>query len=118
MSEDEPYSLDEIKAIYGNDAESLMEVTDLFLEDAPARLEMLRGAVASGEVEPAAKAAHGLANMLGALRNHTGVSHARETERLLRSNGIEASRATAERLAGDVEETLAAIRAERGEEGY
>lgn len=109
MSEEEyqsEYTLEELREIYGADTKGVGEITALFVEDAPPRLRLFTEAMASEDYAAAAKAAHGLTNLLGALRNHAGATIARNIEHNLRQGkGGEASRQE-HKLRAEVQKTL------------
>lgn len=95
MKEESDFTLDELKRMYRGETEALQEVLRLFLADAPPRLEKLKAALAEEDLPAAAKAVHGLANLLGALRNYEGVAAARATERALKEGNLSAARTSA-----------------------
>lgn len=113
MSDESRFSLKELESIYAGDEEGLREILALFLEDAPERIETLKSGIEMEEIPRAAKAAHGLANLLGAIRNHPGVEAARETERALNAGSLSTARSFASRCEKEVEAALKSI-GERG----
>ena len=113
MSDERRFTLKELEAMYAGDEEGLTEILSLFLQDAPERLDALRSCLDSGDIPRAAKAAHGIANLLGAVRNHSGVEAARETERSLNAENLSEARISGVRCEQEVAAVLERIR-ERG----
>jgi HPt (histidine-containing phosphotransfer) domain-containing protein len=113
MSDEGRFTLQELEALYAGDEEGLTEILSLFVQDAPERLDALRSGLESGDIPRAAESAHGIANLLGAVRNHSGVEAARETERSLNVQNLSEARGSAARCEKAVEAVLERIR-ERG----
>lgn len=103
------FTLEELESLYAGDEAGMREILSLFEEDAPERLAALKEGLAQEEIGKATSAAHGLANLLGALRNHHGVAAARETERALSSGNLPEAREKGSRCESEVEATLARI---------
>ena len=92
--------------MYRGEEEAFREVLLLFQEGAPSRLELLKTALVQEDLPAAARAAHGLANLLGALRNYEGVGAARATERALNEGNLAAAKVSASICEEEVETVL------------
>lgn len=112
MSGGSDFTLAELKSVYQKDEESFREVLSLFTEDAPPRLERLEAALRGKDSTGAATAAHGLANVLGALRNYEGAAAARATEAALNEGDLPRAEMSASICRREVEATLRQIEEE------
>jgi two-component system, sensor histidine kinase and response regulator len=71
-----------------NDRELLREILDIFKEDSPRHVEMLRDAVACGDAGKVASEAHALRGMLSNLSAKNAAAAAATLERLAVQGGI------------------------------
>lgn len=106
MTGESGFTLDELKSVYRGDERGLREILLIFRQDAPSRIEELDTALREKDLPKAAKAAHGVANLLSALRNHDGVAAARATERALNERDLSEAEARAAVCRQEVEAAL------------
>ncbi|MFP4331050.1 MAG: Hpt domain-containing protein [Alkalispirochaetaceae bacterium] len=105
------FDLQELRLLYQGDRESLREILELFKQDALPRCRTLETTIASGDSSSAIKAAHSLANLLGAIRNTGGAEAARRCEKALRAADFGEAKRWRERVDRAVQESLDAIEA-------
>ncbi len=99
------------------DQELLAELADLFLEDAPPKLEALREAIGSGDASSVGQVAHALkgsSGNMGALRMSTICA---ELEDAGHSGELERALVLAERLKAEYGRVRSALKAEMGRSG-
>jgi HPt (histidine-containing phosphotransfer) domain-containing protein len=94
-----------------DDRDVLQAVIALFQEVAPARLAELRAAIAQGDAEALARAAHTLKGTLGSLGSRQAFQTARRLEMLGRSQDIGAAEAVFGALEAEVHQFGQALEA-------
>ncbi|MFP4373072.1 MAG: Hpt domain-containing protein [Spirochaetaceae bacterium] len=110
-TDEEPsFDIAALEAEYADDPDILEEIFSIFLEEAPQRLQMLRGGIAEENAAAVKKAAHSLANICGTLMAERALSLARATEAAARDEDIGEMRACAEPLSAEVEQMIGQIR--------
>jgi HPt (histidine-containing phosphotransfer) domain-containing protein len=89
-------------------------ILDLFAEDAPVRVAALVGAVASGEDEEIARAAHAFNSPAGAIGARGLESMLLDMELAGKAGAIDQARTAFDRVRPEVESVLQQLRLERG----
>jgi HPt (histidine-containing phosphotransfer) domain-containing protein len=90
------------------------EILDLFAEDAPIRVAALDGAVASGNGDEIARAAHAFKSPAGAIRARGLESMLLDMELAGQAGAIDQARAAFDQVRPEVESVLQHLRLERG----
>ncbi len=85
MSLSGEYNIDDFVAVYAGDTDIIMEISDIFLEEAPQRLSALQTALASGSYDGVDRVAHSLANTSGTLKAEATLDLSRAVESAVRS---------------------------------
>lgn len=107
-----PYDASEIKEMYQGAEESLREVFMIFLSDSLEQRRRLEEALERGDSASGIKAAHSLANLLGAIRNKEGAAQARLCERELRAGDLFKAREESVELLTEVEHSRKVVEEE------
>ena len=84
---------DELLALMDGDQELLQELIDVFLEDAPQRIDGVRRALAAGDAEALYQAAHALKGSAGNFGAPDVVSRAMHLEAHAREDNLDAAAA-------------------------
>ena len=87
--------------------EFVLELLDIFVEDAPMRLRELRSALDREDIQTAARAAHTLGTMVVTVGYEELGTQFRQIESSLRTAGVAQTRPLLEGLDGLLEEVLA-----------
>ncbi len=90
-------------ALMEGDRDLLQELIDVFLEDAPQRIEGVRRALADRDAEALYKAAHALKGSAGNFGAPKVVSRANRLEALSRENDLDAATAQFESLVAEMD---------------
>lgn len=106
-----PFDLSSLVAQYASAPDVLSEVLDIFLEEAPQRLESIRAGLEQDDPEKVKKAAHSLANTTGVLDAERALRLSRATEESAREGNGEEMSKRAEALIREVDDILRQIRA-------
>jgi len=104
---------DELLALMEGDRDLLLELIDVFFEDAPQRIEALRRALADRDADALYKAAHALKGSAGNFGAPTVVGRANRLEALARENDLDAAALEFEFLETDMNQLVAELAAAR-----
>ena len=103
----------ELLALMDGDRELLFELIDVFLEDAPQRIQAVRSALADRNADAVYRAAHALKGSAGNFGAPEVVSRANRLEALARENGLDAAGIEFEFLETDMNQLVAELVAAR-----
>jgi two-component system, sensor histidine kinase and response regulator len=103
----------ELLALMDGDRELLLELIDVFLEDAPQRTEGVRGALADRNADAVYRAAHALKGSAGNFGAPEVVSRATRIEALARENNLDAAAVEFAILETDMNQLVAELVAAR-----
>lgn len=101
-----PFNLAKLEDEYSDAPDVLEEITSIFCEEAPQRLELLQSGVSNSDAGQVQKAAHSLANTTGTLMAERALALARATEESARAGDLERMNQRAESLASEVSSIL------------
>jgi len=110
----QPFDLQELRANFGDAPEVLESIFDIFLEEAPERVEKIRRGLAEEDTRSVKEGAHSLANTTGTLQAERALRLARATEAAARDADLQALHLRGEMLIEEVESILVQIRQSRG----
>jgi PAS domain S-box-containing protein len=110
-SESDTVDRDALLAGFGGRADLLADVIQVFLEDAPAILTRLDGALREGNASDVASAAHALKGAVGLFSEGAAYEHARRLEQLAQHNDLDAGAAVRDELEASVSRVMAQLRA-------
>jgi HPt (histidine-containing phosphotransfer) domain-containing protein len=105
-----PFDVQELRASFNDAPEVLESIFDIFLEEAPERVEKIRRGLADEDTETVRAGAHSLANTTGTLQAERALRLARATEAAARDGDLPALHAHGRSLLGEVESILGQIR--------
>jgi HPt (histidine-containing phosphotransfer) domain-containing protein len=103
----------ELLALMDGDRELLFELIDVFLEDAPQRIQAVRSALADRNADAVYRAAHALKGSAGNFGAPEVVSRANRLEALARENDLDAAAIEFEFLETDMSQLVAELVAAR-----
>ena len=103
----------ELLAFMEGDRDLLLELIEVFFEDAPQRVEAVRRALADRDAEALYKAAHALKGSAGNFGAPNVVRRANRLEALARENDLDAAALEFEFLETDVNQLIAELAAAR-----
>jgi two-component system sensor histidine kinase/response regulator len=103
----------ELLALMEGDRDLLLELIDVFFEDAPQRIEAVRRALADRDAEAVYKAAHALNGSAGNFGAPNVVGRAKRLEALARENDLDAAALEFEFLEADMNQLVAELAAVR-----
>ena len=103
----------ELLALMGGDRDLLLELIDVFFEDAPLRIEAVRRALADRDAEALYRAAHALKGSAGNFGAPDVVGRANRLEALARENNLDAAALEFEFLETDMNQLVADLAAAR-----
>ena len=103
----------ELLALMDGDRELLLELIGVFLEDAPQRIQAVRGALADRDADAVYRAAHALKGSAGNFGAPEVVSRANRLEALARENDLDAAAIEFEFLETDMNQLVAELVAAR-----
>ena len=103
----------ELLALMDGDRELLLELIGVFLEDAPQRIQGVRGALADHDSEAVYRAAHALKGSAGNFGAPEVVSRANRLEALAQENDLDAAAIEFEFLETDMNQLVAELVAVR-----
>ena len=99
----------ELLALMGGDRELLVELIDVFLEDAPLRIQGVRRTLVDQDAEALYRAAHALKGSAGNFGAPDLVSRANHIEALARENDLDAAAIEFEFLEADMNRLVAEL---------
>jgi len=97
---------------YRNDPSFLKDMLEGFLAEAPQRMAQAKKALSAGDFRAAAKAAHSMVSMLGAVRTREMATAAREAEHYLRKGDLEKGQRELDFIEENLEKVIGCIKAE------
>jgi HPt (histidine-containing phosphotransfer) domain-containing protein len=103
----------ELLALMDGDRELLLELIDVFLEDAPQRIQAVRSALADRNADAVYRAAHALKGSAGNFGAPEVVRRANRLEALARENDLDATAVEFEFLDADMNQLVAELAAAR-----
>ena len=103
----------ELLALMDGDRDLLLELIDVFFEDAPQRVEAVRRALADRDAEAVYRAAHALKGSAGNFGAPNVVGRANRLEELARKNDLEGAALEFEFLETDMNQLVAELAAAR-----
>ena len=103
----------ELLALMDGDRELLLELIDVFLEDAPQRIQSVRRTLVDRDAEALYRAAHALKGSAGNFGAPDVVSRANRIEALARENDLDAAAIEFEFLETDMNQLVAELIAAR-----
>ena len=103
----------ELLALMDGDRELLLELIGVFLEDAPQRIQAVRGALADRDADAVYRAAHALKGSAGNFGAPEVVSRANRLEALAQENDLDAAAIEFEFLETDMNQLVAELVAAR-----
>ena len=103
----------ELLALMEGDRDLLLELIDVFFEDAPQRVEAVRRALAARDAEALYRAAHALKGSAGNFGAPNVVGRANRVEALARENDLDAAALEFEFLETDMNQLVAELAAAR-----
>ena len=103
----------ELLALMDGDRELLLELIDVFLEDAPQRIQAARSALADRNADAVYRAAHALKGSAGNFGAPEVVGRANRLEALARENDLDAAAIEFEFLETDMNQLVAELGAAR-----
>ncbi|MFW5728113.1 MAG: Hpt domain-containing protein [bacterium] len=112
-----PFDISALAGSFGDDPQILESILQIFLEEAPERVAVIRQGLQHGDDHAVKKAAHSLANTTGTLEAERALLLARATEEAARSGDHSRLHERAELLLQEVEGILSQIRAYRTTHG-
>src|SRR3977135_3259564 len=96
----------ELLALMDGDRELLLELIDVFLEDAPQRIQAVQSALADRDADAVYRAAHALKGSAGNFGAPEVVSRANRLEALARENDLDAAAIEFEFLETDMNQLV------------
>jgi HPt (histidine-containing phosphotransfer) domain-containing protein len=94
-SEKENYDVSAFLEAYRDDPEIIQEIREIFLEEAPEKINALQKAVEDGDLDRIGRICHSFANSCGTLQAEYGLTLSREAEQAARSGNAERASAKA-----------------------
>ncbi len=107
---DSDYDFTMLADSYSDSLDVLDEITAIFLEETPDRVDNLKQAASKGDFETVQRVAHGLANTTGTLRADAALRKAREIEALARQQSRDGLGDRIAELEEVIEEILRQVR--------
>lgn len=107
------FDLQELRANFDDAPDVLESIFDIFLEEAPARVEKIRQGLADEDVQAVREGAHSLANTTGTLQAERALRLARATESAARDADLQALHTRGGMLIQEVDNILTQIRESR-----
>ncbi len=109
--EDEsPFDLETLQRNFDDAPDVLESILEIFSEEAPARVEAIRGALDQPDFQAIKKAAHSLANTTGTLQAERALQLSRATEEAARREDAEQTVHRSSHLVDEVNHILEQIR--------